>query len=283
MKNISRELLYIPLTVLFFLNRHPIVAQDIIVLRSGEEVPVKIHSTKGKMISFVLLDDQKNELKHLNKKHVRRCVLEYMKKERFSFSLSMGGLPYGTSTYLKNYMKDNGYGMSVPGFFGPIEYPTSEVQPSLLLEIEYLMAPPHGFSLEYAFANNGKVRGNGTPEISNTNQQIAVCYKYYLKNYRTNLQTGVIMDFGSIKDAENTYVVNPDFNEQSYQSWGFLIGLASPLVEKEDFFLRFQTQFRYISPIEISNEEMFLSEETLPLNHLFIGLQFGLKLVSNKN
>jgi hypothetical protein len=89
------------------------------------------------------------------------------------------------------------------------------------------------------------------------------------------------MDFGSIQDSDSWSTSEADV-EQSYTNWGVLIGLALPLVEKEEFFLRFQTQFRYVSPIEISNPEMFLSGEQVTLSHLFIGIQTGFKIQTGK-
>lgn len=256
-------------------------AQDIIVLNSGEEVAVKIHSTKGDKIKLEYWDNREKGVLELNKKYVKRYILEYMKNERISVSFSFGGLLYGTSTYLKNYMKDNGYERSVPGFWGTIDYPTSNGTGSILFELEYLFKPPHGFSIEYARANNGNVKGYGTPEINFSNHQFAACYKLYLKNFRSNLQTGLIMDFGSIKDSDSWSISETDV-EQSYFNWGFLVGIAMPLLEREEFFLRFQTQFRYIFPVEISNEEMFLSGEKVALSHLFIGIQTGFKIWTNK-
>lgn len=277
-----------PISFLLFLllcvsciNR-TLFAQDIIVLKSGEEVPVKIYSTKGKMITYNKWDDQESIPSELNKKHVRRYVMEYMKHERISFSFSLGGLPYGTSTSLKKYMKDHGYEGPASGWLGTINYPVSHVKSSMLFELEYLFMPPHGLSIEYAYANNGNVKGLGSPRIYYSNKQFAACYKYYLKDFRSNFQVGLILNFGSIEDDEYSYM-NDAVHKQSNFSWGLLVGLAAPLVEKKEFFLRLQTQFRYILPVEITSEEMFLSGEKVSLRHFFIGLQTGIKIYPNKN
>ena len=266
----------------FSLISQTLFAQDIIVLKSGEEVPVKIYSTKGKMITYSKLDDLANFPSELNKKHVRRYVMEYMKHRRISFSFSLGGLPYGTSTSLKKYMRDHGHEGTSSGFFGSIHYPVSNVKSSLLMELEYLYKPPHGVSIEYAYANIGKVEGFGTPEINYSNKQIAACHKFYLKNLRSNLQTGLIINFGSIEDDKYSYT-NDAENKQSNVNWGLLFGCATPLVEKKELFLRLQTQFRYIFPVKITNKEMFLYGEKVALSHWFIGLQTGFKIYTNNN
>jgi len=64
---------------------------------------------------------------------------------------------------------------------------------------------------------------------------------------------------------------------------GFMIGFAGSLVEKKLFFLRFQSQFKYVSPIKFTSADGFLANEKIDLSHLFIGLQTGFKIYPVKN
>ena len=147
MKTIILSFVYL---YFIFLTTTPCKAQDLIVLQSGEEIDAKILTKKGPSIKYVLWEDQEGEVMEISKKFVKRNRMEYLTKERVSFSFSFGGVPYGTSTKLKKYMKDNGYDGSRNGFFGTTQYPVAHVKVSWILEFEYLIKPPHGFSIEFA-------------------------------------------------------------------------------------------------------------------------------------
>lgn len=271
----------------------PLLAQDIIVLQSGEEFDVKIISKKGPYIMYTLWEDQEGEVKEIRKKFLKRHRMDYLTKERVSFSFSLGGVPYGTSTNLKNYMKDNGYDGSSNGFFGTTQYPVAHVKVSWILGFEYLIKPPHGFSIEFAQTNRGYVQGlvpagydwlwnnytsGVTPEIHYANPQLSASYKYYFKSYKSNLQAGFILNNTRIWESLDDEKVN----KNSKLSGGILIGYAGSLVEKEVFFMRFQAQFRYIIPFEVTNSDSFLYGEKIGLSHVFIGIQTGIKIATNK-
>lgn len=224
--------------------------------------------------------------------------MEYLTKERISLSFSMGGVPYGTSTSLKNYMKDNGYAGTSKSWIFTTDYPISRVKISWMLEFEYLIKPPHGFTIEFAQANRGYVQGLSyggitppgyatpwydystglTPEIHYANPQLSVSYKYYFKSYKSNLQVGLIMNNARIWESGENW----KSSKYSKVSGGILIGYAVSLVEKEVFFLRFQTQFRYVFPLKNTNVDSFLNGEKIGLSHLFIGVQSGIKIARNK-
>lgn len=275
MKTIILSFVYL---YFIFLTTTPCKAQDLIVLQSGEEIDVRIISKKGQTFNYILWEDQENLVRVIDKKFVKRHRMEYLTKERVSFSFSFGGVPYGTSTSLKNYMKENGYEGTSKSWFGPIDYPVSHVKISWMLEFEYLIKPPHGFSIEFAQTNKGSVTGYGTPEVSYSNPQVSVSYKYYLKYFKSNLQAGLILSNTKIEDSDGYgYSMN-----DSEMSGGFLLGYAGSIVENEKFFLRFQTQFRFVFPIELSNSDLFLDGEKIGLSHLFIGIQTGIKIAKNK-
>ena len=272
------KLISLFLILLIFFTKFSCHGQDLIVLQSGEEIDVKIISKKGQTFNYILWEDQENLVRVIDKKFVKRHRMEYLTKERVSFSFSFGGVPYGTSTSLKNYMKENGYEGTSKSWFGPIDYPVSHVKISWMLEFEYLIKPPHGFSIEFAQTNKGSVTGYGTPEVSYSNPQVSVSYKYYLKYFKSNLQAGLILSNTKIEDSDGYgYSMN-----DSEMSGGFLLGYAGSIVENEKFFLRFQTQFRFVFPIELSNSDLFLDGEKIGLSHLFIGIQTGIKIAKNK-
>lgn len=141
-------------------------SQDLIVLKSGQEYPVKIISKKGKTIKFKMWDQQGDSISKVQKKYVKIHRMEYLIKERLSISFSLGGVPYGTSTNLKNYMKDNGYEGTSKSWIFTTDYPISRVKISWMLEFEYMIKPPHGFSIEFAQTNRGYVQGLDLAEIT---------------------------------------------------------------------------------------------------------------------
>lgn len=277
--------------LLIFVTKLPCHGQDLIVLQSGEEYDIKIISKKGPTIKYLLWEDQEGEVKEIRKKFVKWHRMEYLTKERVSFSFSFGGVPYGTSTSLKNYMKDNGYDGSNRVFLFTTDYPISRVKVSWMLEFEYMVKPPHGFSIEFAQTNRGYVQGltpgytspwynystGLTPEIHYVNPQISASYKYYFKSYKSNLQAGLIMNNSRVWETGE----NNNSGKYSKLSWGLLVGYAGSLVEKEVFFLRFQMQFRYVVPLEVTNSDSFLNGEKIGLSHLFIGIQTGIKIFTN--
>ena len=292
MKTIILSFVYL---YFIFLTTTPCKAQDLIVLQSGEEIDAKILTKKGPSIKYVLWEDQEGEVQEIDKKFVKRHRMEYLTKERVSFSFSFGGVPYGTSTSLKNYMKENRYEGTSSSLFGSSEYPTSSVKVSWMMEFEYLIKPPHGFSIEFAQTNKGSVTGINsagyganflaiffpsglTPQIFYSNPQLSASYKYYLKSYKSNLQVGLILNNARVRESGE----NNNSGRYSKLSWGLLIGYAGSLVEKEVFFLRFQTQFRYIYPLEVTNSDSFMNGEKIGLSHLFIGIQTGVKIAKHK-
>ena len=285
MKNILHKIIVISLVYvsLIYFVKTSCHGQDLIMLQSGEEIDAKIISKKGPTIKYLPWEDQEGEVKEIKKKFVKWHRKEYLTKERVSFSFSFGGVPYGTSTSLKNYMKDNGFEGTSSFWIFTTEYPVAQVKLSWMLEFEYLIKPPHGFSIEFAQTNRGYVQGynyaiGSTPEIHYANPQLSACYKYYFKSYKSNLQAGLMLNSARIWES----FADENSSKYSKLSGGFLIGYAGSLVEKEVFFLRFQAQFRYIFPLEVTNSDSFLNGEKIGLSHLFIGIQTGIKIPSRK-
>lgn len=274
------------------------MSQDLIVLKSGQEYPVKIISIKGKTIKFKEWDNQEDSISKISKKYVKMHRMEYLTNERVSISISIGGVPYGTSTNIKSYMKDNGFEGTSRSWLSFKDYPISKVKISWMLEFEYLIKPPHGFSIEFAQTNRGYVQGLNyagitppgyatpwynystglTPEIHYANPQLSASYKYYFKSFKSNLQTGIIMNIAKVWETGENW----KSSKYSKVSGGILIGYAGSLFENEVFFLRFQTQFRYVFPLKNTNVDSFLNGEKIGLSHLFIGVQSGIKIARNK-
>lgn len=146
------------------------------------------------------------------------------------------------------------------------------------MEMEYLMKPPHGISVEFAASNFGTVTGLGHyhriyPQIKYKNPQLSLSYKLYSRSFKSALQAGLIVNFSTITNEV----------EESQIKMGFLIGYIGSLIEKETFFMRFQTQLRYIVPLMYTNEDLFMYNEKISLSHFFIGLQMGVKLYTDKS
>ena len=264
--------------------------QDLIVLKSGLEIPSKIISKEGKKISYFNWDDVGGKVYEVDRRFVKWHRFEYLMQKRIALTFSMGGVPYSTANSLKKYMRDQGYDGSSGGFLGSsIDYPVSHVKMPVLIEFEYLIKPPHGFSIEFAHSNAGSVQGLGnsgysselTPEISYSNPQFSLSYKYYFKSCKSALQVGIIMNNAKIKEVYHNYYHGREVKDSAVK-WGFLIGYAGSLVEREQFFIRFQTQFRYVFPVEYDNNDLFMNHEKIALSHLFIGIQTGVKIYTDK-
>jgi len=262
-----------------------IYTQDIITLRnSRERLEVEIISKTKKDFTFYKWNDRGGELHELNKKFVAWYRPELWTKKRISFSLSIGFSLYGTGTSLKKYMNDNGYGGSVPSWWGgSVKYPKSSLKFPYMLEIEYNFKPPHGISFAFANTNSGSVRGlNYAPEVTFKNPQLLLYYKYYLPSCRSNVQAGMLVNFCTISMNEGYYINSVNLSESSRISPGFLIGYAGSIFEKKSFFLRIQCQFKYVPPIKTDGYEGFLVNEKVGLSNLFLGIQTGFKLYPSK-
>jgi hypothetical protein len=286
-KSLIVSLIVISLILLFHNQGY---SQDLILLNSGLEIKADIISKNGKKISYYNLKDEGREVHEISRKLVKWHRFEYLTRKRMSISFSFGGVPYSTANSLKKYMNDNGYNGSSNTWLGTISYPVSHVQMPFILEFEYLIKPPHGISFEFAHTNKGSVqgrRGSGiaiadlSPEIYYSNPQFSASYKYYFKTYKSAIQAGFIMNKANIKEVDDSYFNNSTV-EDSKISWGFLIGYTGSLVEQKIFFMRFQTQFRYIFPVEFTNDELFMDSEKIGLSHFFIGLQTGVKIYTKR-
>lgn len=270
----------------------PGYGQDLIVLKSGLEIKSKIFSKEGKKISYYNWDDQEGKVYEVNRKFVKWFRYEYLTRKRIAVTFSMGGVPYSTANSLKKHMKDHGYAGTASGIVGRTSYPIAHVKMPVLFEFEYLIRPPHGFSVEFAHSNVGSVQGKSgsagsytgdyTPEIFYSNPQFTLSYKYYLKSFKSALQAGVILNKANIREVDGTYLHPIEVKDTAFR-WGFLIGYAGSLVERELFFIRFQTQFRYVFPVEYANADLFMNHEKIGLSHLFIGIQTGIKIYTDKN
>jgi hypothetical protein len=288
MKDFNTKL-WIILTFLTYIGMFPGFGQDLIVLESGLEIESKIISKEDKNLSYYNWDDVGGIVYEVNKRSVRWYRFEYMTKKRIALTFSMGGVPYSTANYLKKYMRDHGYEGTSQGIAGSISYPVSHVKMPVLIEFEYLFKPPHGITFEFAHSNAGSVQGlinSGyttglIPEITYSNPQFSLSYKYYFKSFKSALQAGVIMNNAKIKEVYDNYFHSREVKDSSVR-WGFLIGYAGSLVEREQFFIRFQTQFRYIFPVEYDNYDLFMNREKIGLSHLFIGIQTGVKIYTDK-
>ena len=140
-----------------------------------------------------------------------------------------------------------------------------------------------GLNIEFDQTNNGSVTGYSyaiglTPEIHYAKPQLSASYKYYFKSYKSNLQAGLILNNTRVCESGE----NENSSKDSKMSGGFLIGYAGSLVEKEVFFMRFQAQFRYIFPLEVTTSDSYINGEKIGLSHLFVGIQTGIKTLSSK-
>ena len=282
MKHILRFLLYLFLIVFFnisLLKKH-CYGQDILALNYGEKIKVSIISISKEHITFYKWEDLDGKVIKLNRKRIKWYRPESWTKERFSFSFSFGGVPYGTSTSLKKFMKDNGYqGRTTTWWGNSIDYPKSNVKIPWMLEFEYNFKPPHGIALVYAAANNGSVTGYSRyqkvyPEVHYENPQLLVFYKHYSKSFRSNFQAGFLINFCSFSTVENA---NKSY-KKSKIDFGLMVGFAVSIIEKDIFFLRFQSQFKYVPPIKFSGEIGLLANEEIGLSSLFLGIQTGFKI-----
>jgi len=288
MKDFNTKL-WIILTFLTYIGMFPGFGQDLIVLESGLEIESKIISKEDKNLSYYNWDDVGGKVYEVNKRSVKWYRFEYMTKKRIALTFSMGGVPYSTANNLKKYMRDHGYEGTSQGIVGSISYPISQVKMPVLFEFEYLIKPPHGITFEFAHTNVGSVQGLGnsgytnglTPEIFYSNPQFSISYKYYFKSFKSAFQAGVIMNNAKIKEVYDNYYHGREVKDSAVK-WGFLIGYAGSLVEGEQFFIRFQTQFRYVFPVEYDNNDLFINHEKIALSHLFIGIQTGVKIYTDK-
>jgi hypothetical protein len=253
-----------------------------LALTTGEELEVKIINVSKKYIAFFEWEDQSGKVHEVRRKFIKWYRPESWQSKKFSFSFSFGGVPYGTSTSLKKFMRDNGYSGSVPSWFGgSIKYPKSYVKISWMLEFEYMFNTPHGISIAYSKSNTGDVRGLGAPTVSYENPQVLVYYKHYSKSLRSNFQAGILLNLCSISYNDYGNFHMPD-QSVSKSNLGLMVGFAGSIVEKRVFFWRFQTQFKYVPPIKFSNEDGFLADEKIGLSSLFLGMQIGIKLYPAK-
>lgn len=264
------------------INAYP---QDIITLKNSKErLEVEIISKEKKDIKFYNWNDRGGEKHELNRKFIAWDRPELWTKKRFSFSFSLGISPYGTSTSLKKYMNENGYGGSVASWFGgSIKYPKSSIKLPCMIEIEYNFKPPNGISIAYANTNSGLVEGlYPAPEVEFNNPQILFYYKYYMPTYRSNFQIGLIVNFSKITIDDSSYMDPYNLSKSSKTSPGLLIGYAGSIIEKNVFFLRIECQFKYVPPLEVDGLDGFMINEKVSLSNLFLGIKTGIKLYSDK-
>ena len=283
MKTILRFWLYLILLILFKISIfcHHCYGQDLLMLKTEEEIDVKILNVTRHYITCYHWDDLGGEIHEINRKFIKWYRPETWLNQRFSFSFTFGGVPYGTSTSLKKFMREHGYSGNVPSWFGgSIKYPKSAVKISWMLEFEYMFNPPHGLSIAYARSNTGSVRGLGTGTISYENPQVLIYYKHYSKSFKSNIQAGILLNFCSF--SYNDY---NSFNEidKSKSTIGIIVGFTGSIIERRVFFWRFQTQFKYVPPIKFSYEDGLLANEKIGLSSLFLGMQLGIKLYPDKN
>ena len=249
-----------------------IYAQDVIKLKNTNEfIECEIFSNEKKHIYYYPLNEVDRKIRSVNKKYILWYRFDKWSHPHFSFSFSVGAAPYGTSTSLKKYMNDNGYSGGSAGFFGTVSYPNSTVKISYSLEIEYKFHPPHGFSIAFSNTNSGLVEGSGSPKVYYRNPQLLLFYKSYTKSYRTNFQVGPILNFNHL------WYERPSGQEPQKTSLGIMVGMAFSLTEKESFFMRFVTRFKYVPPITTNGVDEFLENEKIGLSNIHLGLQFGFK------
>lgn len=103
--------------------------QDLLILKSGEKVEIKIISISKRNITFYKWEGQGGEVHEINRKFIKWYRPESWIKDRISFSFSFGAIPYCTSSSLKKFMKDNGYEGNVSSWFGgSTKYPRANVK-----------------------------------------------------------------------------------------------------------------------------------------------------------
>jgi hypothetical protein len=128
------------------------------------------------------------------------------------------------------------------------------------------------------------VEGYLTPKIIYQNPQLLGYYKFYSNSLRANIQVGFFLNFSSFSSEAYNYTNSRNFSATSTSktSLGLLIGFAGSIVEKEKFFVRFQTHFKYVPPIKFASEDGLLADEKIGLSSLFIGIQTGFKIYPDK-
>lgn len=287
MKNvIIKHFIFLLFGFLFSLTLYNTInAQDILTLKNSKKrLEVKLIDKSKKKFTFYKLEDEGGEIYELDRRFVAWYRPLLWIQKRISFSFSFGISPYGTANGIKKYMTENGYGGSVPSWFGgTVNYPKSMLKIPFMLEFEYNFKPPHGISIAYANTNSGSVRGtNNAPDVLFNNPQIILFYKYYLPAFRSNFQAGLIVNFATIDVIENIYSPNSINSESTKTSPGILIGYSGSIIEKNVFFMRINGQFKYVPPIEPEGLGGFLAKERIGLSNLYIGIQTGFKLYPGK-
>ena len=101
--------LFLLLFLKLSMRYHHCYGQDLLALKTGEELEVKIFNVSRKYIAFYEWKDQGGKVHEVSRKFVKWYRPESWLRKKFSLSFSFGGVPYGTSTSLKKFMRDNGY------------------------------------------------------------------------------------------------------------------------------------------------------------------------------
>jgi len=276
------------LLYVYFICCNPLFgfSQDVIKLRTGQEMQVRILDKSGKILYYRMMDEDSQTVHKVSRNFIKWHRNAYLTKTRIAFSFSFGAIPYGTASGIKKYMRDHGYTGSVSRWFGSsIEYPVSRVMIPVLFELEYLIKPPHGISVEFAASNYGSVEGyhqygfiygREVPYIRYKNPQFTLSYKLYSRSFKSALQAGLILNFSTIIPASS----NSGSNEEDVSQIkpGILVGYTGSIIEQKGFFMRFQSQFRYVLPITYNGQDLFMHGEKIALSQFFIGIQTGFKL-----
>lgn len=90
------------------------------------------------------------------------------------------------------------------------------------------------------------------------------------------------MNFCSIYVDKSNYMTGISRTEESKNNLGLMIGYAGSVLEKNSFFLRFQSQFKYVPPIKFTSNDGIFIDEKVGLSSLYLGIQLGFKLYPNK-
>jgi hypothetical protein len=268
-------------------------SQDLISLKTGEEVKANIISISKGYISLHRLDDDERELHEIKRKSIKWYRPESWTNDRLSLSFSFGAIPISSSNDLKKFMEDNNYSHPRSSFFGGsnTEYPISYVPISWMVELEYLFTSPHGISLSFSRINNGSVSGYGyndieyiSPEVYYKNAQLSISYKYFFKSYRTSIQAGALLNFNTtsweIRNGIGQFISNNSYPQKVQP--GLLFGFSGSIIERRIFFLRLQSLLLLIPPVKISSNDELLPDEKISQICLYLGLQTGFKFYVGK-
>ena len=116
-------------------------AQDTLMLGSGEIVVGDILRANSKKV-IIDINGEHHRFPRANTQITYGAY--YLSRARLSVSAFIGGDLLGTGAHLRALLEQHDFDEYVDGFFGPIQYPTSNSAPPMFLNMEYLIKPDQG-------------------------------------------------------------------------------------------------------------------------------------------